>query len=671
MFVFSYLAVAFALCCFALAAFVFYKRPKNHLAAYLACMIIGSGIWALSNGMADFAQSKGWGVVWSGLAVISFLFLTSCFLSFVSSFSRGGRPPPALARLIFFLPTIILSLFAFSHFSTVDIIVLGDRPSQTVVGPLYIVGPIFLYIAFIFSYVVLLKRYRQSTLRERRQTIYIVAGSFFLLAGLTVFDIVLPLAGELRFFSVGPLSTAVMIGSISYAIFKHELMDIKAVIQRGLIFTVLLALVVGFYLCIVFFLGMFLQKTAQFTALLGAGVTTVAGVFTVPRVERYFRKVTDRIFFKGKYDYGEAMHELSEVLHRSIDLTQICSGASDALKKILKAESVTFSFPRREDEHAAQEEVASYDGGSTLRVSVALQGRPTATLTAGRKRSGDSYTDEDRRLLSTFSHHAAVAIERAKLYEKVKTHSRELEMKVRQRTAQIAYLQKEQEQMMIDVSHGLQTPLTVVKGELGSLRTQMPGNKRLAACERSIDRISKFIYDLLHLARLGVTDSKKEDVNMSSLLEELAEYFAVLGSEQEIMVRASITPNIILYADRQRLEELVTNLVSNAFKWMSPDRKRIVRITLRRMTGQAVLTVEDTGVGIRKKDMPKIFDRFYRVKDEVHAHAEGTGVGLAIVKRIVERHGGVVSVTSKWGKGTRVTVKLPLLFEKRKNTVSK
>ena len=161
---------------------------------------------------------------------------------------------------------------------------------------------------------------------------------------------------------------------------------------------------------------------------------------------------------------------------------------------------------------------------------------------------------------------------------------------------------------------------------------------------------------MLILAQLETTqeDFTKEQVAFSDLLNDLVEYIEVLARDKSIILVSDIESGIVISGDKDKLTELVTNLVSNAIKYISNERK--VSISLRKRDASIELVIEDTGIGIRKEDLPYIFDRFYRVKDPRHLEVKGTGLGLAISKKIVERHNGVIEVESEFGKGTKFTI---------------
>jgi len=501
--------------------------------------------------------------------------------------------------------------------------------------------------------------------------------------------------------------------AIAYAIFKHQLMDIRVVIQRGLIYSVSLSIFIGIYVMLLFVLGFFFQQTTDATIILAAMLTTILGIYSVPVLEKYFRKVTDKIFFKDKYDYSQAVYELSEILNQNIELGGIIKKTITALKHIYRIEHVIIylvqdnkiydgsrSYRAVENDtdeyikaiekqnietviHAALPSLikkAKHDQadksliytlerarqlGEKHQIAasavIMLEKKLIGIIGLGARLSGDGFSAEDMNLLNTFSKQAAVALEKAQLYQQVRRYSGELEEMVKKRTSKIKGLQEEQKEMMQEISHGLQTPLTILRGELDGLSARMKKSSQFASLNKSIDRVSKFIYDMLRLANLEATgkDFKKEKFNLSQTLRDLIEDYAIITQDKNIKLEARIEENVEFMGDQSQIEELVTNLVSNSTKYMKGGRAGKIGITLEQKKGSIILKVTDNGIGISEAEIPYLFFRFHRVKDKDHAKQKGTGLGLAISQEIVTKHDGRIEVKSEVGRGTSFIISLP------------
>jgi signal transduction histidine kinase len=214
--------------------------------------------------------------------------------------------------------------------------------------------------------------------------------------------------------------------------------------------------------------------------------------------------------------------------------------------------------------------------------------------------------------------------------------------------------------MMLEISHGLQTPLAIIKGRLEDLKLKHPNQEEFNIFEKSLDRISHLIYDMLNLARLKAIDDsfKKEKLNLSNLLLDQIEYFEVSLKDKNIEIDYEISPGIYIMGRKEKLEELFSNLVSNAAKYMEKVSEKNIMIKAIQENGEVLLSVIDTGPGIESESLAHMFEKFYRAKNNM----PGTGLGLAICKKIVEKHGGKIWLKSKLGKGSEFHLSFPELI---------
>jgi len=150
------------------------------------------------------------------------------------------------------------------------------------------------------------------------------------------------------FNAFGPTISLILVGGIAYAIIRHQFLDIKVVIQRGVIYTTLFVTIVGFYLIIINVVGLFLQQNTDVAILLAAGITTLIGIFTVPTIDRKLKRVTDHIFFKDRYVYAEALESLSALVNTTIKLRKLLTGVSAELERILRIEQVRFLLEEKD-----------------------------------------------------------------------------------------------------------------------------------------------------------------------------------------------------------------------------------------------------------------------------------------------------------------------------------
>lgn len=215
-----------------------------------------------------------------------------------------------------------------------------------------------------------------------------------------------------------------------------------------------------------------------------------------------------------------------------------------------------------------------------------------------------------------------------------------------------------------NVSHELKTPLTSIKGFVetlleGALDDKENNRNFLKIIQSHAERLDNLVNDLLSLSHLESKEImiKKTNVNMKQLVEEVISGFKSQLKKKDIEIKNELSADISLPADKDRLEQVITNLIDNAIKFNK--EKGSIRIYGEETNNKIKIIVEDSGSGIPEKDIPRIFERFYRVDKARSRELGGTGLGLSIVKHIVDLHNGSVGVESIEGFGSKFWFSLP------------
>jgi signal transduction histidine kinase len=219
-----------------------------------------------------------------------------------------------------------------------------------------------------------------------------------------------------------------------------------------------------------------------------------------------------------------------------------------------------------------------------------------------------------------------------------------------------------QQRFVADVSHELRSPLTAVRGNMDLLRRGAANDPEeraqvLGAIDSEVERMSRLVSDLLLLARSdsGVT-LEKHPVELDTLLLDV--YRQAQLTARSVRIALGAEDQAIVMGDRDRLKQVLLNLVDNAIKYTPAGGE--VTLSLTKDDQWVRISVQDTGIGVAPEDVPHLFDRFYRVDKARSRDAGGTGLGLAIAKSVVDAHGGRITVDSKAGQGSIFTVWLPL-----------
>ncbi|MBI4428507.1 MAG: HAMP domain-containing histidine kinase [Ignavibacteriales bacterium] len=219
-------------------------------------------------------------------------------------------------------------------------------------------------------------------------------------------------------------------------------------------------------------------------------------------------------------------------------------------------------------------------------------------------------------------------------------------------------------QFSADASHELRTPLTIMRGEIEvALRgPKMNDQTRtlLLSIHDELVRLSNIVESLMSLVKSdsGTPAFNFQEISLTQILEQIVADARLLAERKNISVTLGSLDRINVNGDPTRLRQLFLNLVDNAVKY-TPENGSI-GFSLHRVNGSAVVRVQDSGIGIRRKDLAKIFDRFYRGDQSRDGDRSGSGLGLSIAKWIVETHQGTIEVTSREKKGSTFTVTLPL-----------
>ena len=222
-----------------------------------------------------------------------------------------------------------------------------------------------------------------------------------------------------------------------------------------------------------------------------------------------------------------------------------------------------------------------------------------------------------------------------------------------------------QRRFLADVSHELRTPLTVIKGNVGLLRRMgATDEESLSSIETEVDRLTRMVGDLLLLAQAesGKLPLDMHPVELDTILLEVFQQMRVLAGDR-LNLRITEIDQVQVVGDRDRLKQVLLNLVGNAIKYTPSGGS--INLALGKTGSQAKLIVSDTGQGIPSAELPHIFERFYRAEKARTRAREGSsyGLGLSIAYWIVQNHGGRIEVDSKEGQGTTFCVWLPLVTD--------
>ena len=278
-----------------------------------------------------------------------------------------------------------------------------------------------------------------------------------------------------------------------------------------------------------------------------------------------------------------------------------------------------------------------------------------------------------------------------KEYEKLEDYKNNLEIKVDERTAELnkardqlsetinllQEAQQAQNRFFANISHEFRTPLTLILGPVRQIIERTKEEKTrddLRVVHKNANRLLGLVNQLLDISKLESGNMKLQAIlqNIIPLLKVLLQSFCSYAERKRITLKFnSIEDEIIVYIDKDKIEKIIINILSNAFKFTPEGGQIEVTVRLKppfnspfikggKEGGSVEISISDSGIGIPKEKIPKIFDRFYQVDGSHTREQEGTGIGLSLTKELVELHKGKIEVESEEGKGTTFIISIPL-----------
>jgi signal transduction histidine kinase len=260
---------------------------------------------------------------------------------------------------------------------------------------------------------------------------------------------------------------------------------------------------------------------------------------------------------------------------------------------------------------------------------------------------------------------AITAMQKGDLNQQVQVRTRDelgtLAQTFNEMSAQIHRANQLRQQMTADIAHDLRTPLMVISGYLEALRdgTFAPTPDRFEAMNREATLLKRLVEDLrtLSLADAGELKLLRQSIQPQELLQQVKQSFEPIADEQGVELHVQAAADLPeLYVDRERMVQVLANLVSNALHY-TPAGGSVTLIACKEQ-GKVQLAVKDTGSGIPEDKLPNIFERFYRIEESRSQNQGESGLGLAIAKSIVEAHQGTIKAESQPGSGTSMTITL-------------
>lgn len=481
----------------------------------------------------------------------------------------------------------------------------------------------------------------------------------------------------------------------SISILKYHLMNIDIIFNRGTVYGLVLFLVLTIYTIIVGGAATLIGTATLLSSSIASGFAIVIIVLIFDPARRAIQKLVDKKFFRIQYDYRIAQREIIELINSSKGFDDLFDLLFNKINNNISVERIAFfkydsandtyslikednySIWRSVDLQKYQSDIINESGVPSFDPETVEAGakfipaekqlfklldlsssftllsqtsKIVGLLLLGPKKSQLRFSLEDIDLLNTTLKHIVLTIEKIELQNKLILEKAE--------TIKLKELSELKSLFVSSVSHEFKTPLTSIKMFAEMLQTsyQINDEKKLEylqIIEGETERLSRMINNVLDFSKIekGVKDYTFETIELNSVVNhvvKLMEYqlklnrfdYKVLLSEKELMINA----------DKDAIEEVLINLISNSIKYSKENK--IITVTTCDKDGFAIIKISDKGIGIEEEELKRIFQPFYRVGDKTSRMVGGTGLGLAVVKHIMDSHEAIIEVISKIGVGS-------------------
>lgn len=671
--------------------------------------------WSL--GIAAFltTQSEDLALVWARLYYFFPLVIALSLVFFVRTF-HAEKPVPrswtALTLIGFFALAIPLAVQQDFLFES---LVYHDWGKQVLLSTsAYLAFSAYILVCFSVSIIYLLYYSRRLQGIYRHQALLFSSG--FLAASLlgVTFNLILPWFNDYRLIWLGPIFTTIVAATVAYSIVRHRMFDIRRVIARSIAYTMSIVLLLIVYIIISTYVLSYLIKDVNndfASSVLNVFVLAGAVLLYQPQ-KRFFDKVTNSIFYRDAYSPQEFLDELNKVLISNVEIGVLLRQSAKVIEKHLKSSRVSFvvleSEPRvisayeqslalsavstlktshdklpglflvddikiKHQRMYSQLSAVDIDIVAQLRTHLQSDNLPTAYMLLGPKKSGNQYSGSDLKIIELIADELAVAIQNALRFEEIQNFNITLQQKVDDATHKLVKTNQKLKEMdatkddfISMASHQLRTPLTSIKGLLSMVVEGDAGKltplqaEMLGQAYTSSQRMTYLIADLLNVSRLksGKFVIERHDTDLAAIAEQEVSQLIETAKARKLTLTCEKVDNFpILQLDETKTRQIIMNFIDNAIYYTPAGGWIKVKVIDKPKSVE--LHVIDNGVGVSRRDQPKLFTKFYRAKNARNMRPDGTGLGLFMAKKVIIAQGGAIIFKSQEGKGSTFGFSFP------------
>lgn len=687
------------------------KKSPNRVFVFLVFSIV---VWIITNYLCDSSFGAHYALFWNKAAVSAGILIGLSLFYFSLFFPRKfTKISFSWSYLFLFTSVIFIILTLFTNLIVKDIEFL-EWGTNIIQGPAFLLFVIWASILVITPVVILILQYKDSQGIEKTQMKYVFWGlSLYLFFGFTM-GVVLPaITGTNELARFGPYSMIFFVSLTAYAILKHHLLAIRVITTEALVAAIVLVLFIqtllsktlleglirGTFLILMIYFGYLLIKSVineierrKEVEILAEKLTVVNNnlltlqhinnkMVSTLELQRVAQEIVESLSTELSWRGGfvSLVDEKKETLNIAAISKKVLAKISPYLTRQIadyhlhldKGESVLQACIKKIEIEYSDDFYKVIKGALKKQIAQKIQkvlkiktfgcapvvyrGKVIGAIVIGFDKKLAGITQEERKMISSIADQAAIAIENAKLYEEIEAAN-----------AKLKELDKLKNEFLSIASHQVRTPLSIIKGYISLLRTKKAGElsaqqeRFMKNIQEANEQLINIINDFLNLSRIEQKRMKLE-ISKSDIKKIINEVMERLNHEAELKkIKLDFSspkddlPKINI--DEPKIMEVITNLIDNAIKY-SPENSK-VEVRVKKKDNFLDISVKDQGIGIPEDFKDKLFQKFSRAHNAIQAQPSGNGIGLFVVKKIIDAHRGQIIVKTKEDKGTVFTVEL-------------
>ncbi len=696
----------------ALGIIILLRNRKSQVYLSFAFFSFSLAGWVLGVVLFRVTADLTWALWWAKGYYIAASFIAASLLYFAHVFPEG-KPISSVRTLLILGPSVFHAvLLAIPGYLTKQITVHPWGKEVVLGGVEYLIYTVYFLPFFYGALYILWLKYRQYTGRLKRQIEFVLVSVLVASIFGVTFNLILPWFGNYRLIHVGPPFTLIIFWYLSYAIVRHQWLDIRLVAARTVAYSLLVIVIAVFYVGATFVVSaLFFNLPSSPNQLVIYTVLTIVVALSFERLKKFLERATDRIFFRASYDNNQLLYSLGSIMSTTIELEIL---GRKLLQVLLSQMHITRASLLLFDRDSIYEvisegvteaplyqysQVVPLVGYDTIQVfdelqectlkdvlrnlsvavAIPLQVKNEAVglLLLSEKASGDMYSEQDIAVLGILRPEIAVAIRNAQSYDQIKKFNITLSDEVKKATEDLQYanarlqeLDKLKDDFVGIASHELRSPMAAIKSYLwmalhrGKQQINPDMQRYLNNGLIATNRLINLVNDMLNVSRIegGRISLHLTSVDIVDLtkrtIQELSPRF--VEREVESIVQEQSVPRVL--CDMDKIQEVLLNLVGNALKF-TPTGGR-VSVYFGYAEPYVWVSVQDTGIGMSKEDIGRLFVKFGRLNNSyvTTGDATGSGLGLYISRSLVGLHKGAITAESAGPNlGSRFTFTLPVV----------